>query len=119
MGRRDVDDRDAVTDRKTRLERDRLLILAGMALVSKLPEEGATYGAIFSGGGVHVGPPHGRLKRMKLKFSISGQASFDRCAVFHALQKVLRGGEVPYRVGGDEDWTATAATTCRHRCKRR
>ena len=115
MGKSDSDHRKLETppDR----ERDYLILMAGYAVCSSKAPLPPGLEAIYSGSGVHVGPSHGKLKkgaRLTVKFS------FDRAAagknadkIFTALQSVLGGGEVPFKMDGSESWDDKGRKTLR------
>lgn len=106
------------------VERDELLLRAGYALAGKFPMP-ATYGAIYSGGGVHIGPSKGRTKHRiptspEVKFSFDhALAANNVCEVFHALQEVLGGGEIAFNLDHKETWSDKPHQTCSSsKCKR-
>jgi hypothetical protein len=104
------------------LERDFLLLRAGYAVCHADAALPPGVRAIYSGGGVHVGPSHQDKKgRMTLRFSFShGSAGADTCKVFHALQDVLGGGEVTFDKDGNEPWDGKANMVCpSKKCERK
>jgi len=113
MGKSDSDDRRFEAD----LERDYLVLRAGFGVCGAKATLPPGYNAVYSGGGVHIGPSHSKRKRgqrLTLKFSFDRKAAGPNASkIFSALQAVLGGGEVKFDKDGNESWKSVARKTFR------